>query len=202
MAKEKETGAVSQQDEPTMASVMDKLAAILASGQQTQQKAMEQARPKSVDTHGISAFNPRGQKDYPMPELKCEILAPWLLKPGLHGCDREEVELFNLLEPGEFTLELHDGSRRTVCVVGTKNTQTGQLEQLALAGAYDPETKHHGALFTKEDRQNFPAMRVILRSLLAQQGADVSHVLPMHEEIARTRLPESHPDRLLVSVTG
>jgi hypothetical protein len=166
-----------------------------------QKQQLKQTKRRSNDVGpDISPFNPRGQKDYPMPELKCEILAPWPMKPGLHGLDREEVELFNLLEPGVYTIDMTDGTQRRASVVAAKNTVTGTIEQMALAGAYDPDTRQHAALFTKEDKQLFPSMKIMLRQMLDQQGADYAGVMTMREEARRIALPEGDDKKLLVSV--
>lgn len=181
-----------------MASVLALMASILKSNNETQQAQLQQTKRRSnLNGPHISAFNPRGQKDYPMPELKCEIHAPWQIKPGIHGLDREEVELFNLLEPGIYPIELTDGSRRVVSVVGSTNTITGKLEQMVLAGAYDPGTKQHGALFTKEDKQLFPSLKQMLRQMLGDAATGVMSKL---EEQRRIALPADDPRHLAVSV--
>lgn len=166
------------------------------------QKAQLQQTRKRSNEQGpdISRFNPRGQKDYPMPELKCEIMAPWSMKPGLHGLDREEVELFNLLEPGEFSIDMTDGTTRKASVVAAKNTVTGKIEQMALCGAYDPDTRAHSSLFRPEDKQLFFPMRIILRQMLEQSGIDCSRVMSIREENRRILLPEGDDKKLLVSV--
>jgi hypothetical protein len=156
------------------------------------------ARKKSLDYPPmISPFNPRGEKDFPMPDLKCEIHAPWSMKPGLHGNDREEVELFNLLEPGEYQVELLDQTTVTLCVLAEKNAVTGKLEHMALMGAYDPGEKQHAAFFTQDRKQIVPPMRHLLRQMLGEKAA---HVLPMKEELRRIALPPDHPQHLPVSV--
>jgi hypothetical protein len=163
-----------------------------------QKAQVKQTAPKSLQQGPkISVFNPRGEKDFPVPPLKCEILAPWQAKPEFHGFDREEVELLNLLEPGESLVEMGDGSVITVHVVGVRNGQHGKLESLTLCGAYDAETKHYAALFTKENKQLFPAFRVMLRQMIGERAAAV---MPMREEVRRIALPEGDADRLEVSV--
>jgi hypothetical protein len=141
---------------------------------EVQKEQVKQTRRKSnAVAPGISAFNPRGQKDYPMPELKCEIYAPWKMTPTLHSLDREEVELFNLLEPGDFTVELNDGARAEVCVVGVRNHVSKRLEKLSLMGPKDPDTNMHTGLFTNENKTQWPSLKKMLREMLDQQGTEI-----------------------------
>lgn len=50
----------------------------------------------------ISAFNLRGEKDFKRPTLRCEYFLPWPINPGsAEELTREEVELLNLVRPGE-----------------------------------------------------------------------------------------------------
>ncbi len=157
-----------------------------------QQQQLKQTAKKS-NTQGpkISVFNPRGEKDYPMPRLKCEVYAPWKMSPEIHSLDREEVELFNLLEPGDYTIELTDGSSARVCVVGVRNSNTGALEKLSLLGPKD-DTGLHGALFTNENKQTFPPLRSMLRQMIGQPAVQV---LSMKKELAQV-----HAGQLAVSV--
>lgn len=134
-------------------------------------RAMKKAvYPSNVAAPGISAFNQRGQKDYPLPELKCEIRAPHQIHPAYHGLDREEVELFNLLEPGEYQIDLNDGTPGRVIVRGRYNDVTEKLERL------DIDTFPR---WTNEHKSLFPAMRTMLRTML---GETASGVLSMGQE--------------------
>ncbi len=136
-----------------------------------QAKAMKKAmRPSNDAVPNISAFNPRGEKDYPMPALKCEILAPYSIHPAYHGLDREEVELFNLLEPGEYDIDLVDGTRGRIFVKGTYNEITQTLEKMA----FDTSPR-----WTSENKSLFPSTRVMLREML---GEAASAVRTMGEE--------------------
>jgi hypothetical protein len=194
--------AKANDDEPTTAQVLDKLTQILAGNQEVQKAQLKQTAPKSNATGpGISVFNPRGQKDYAMPMLKCELYAPFQLTPSLQesspSLDREEVELFNLLEPGEYQIQLADESWIPVCVVGRKNGLTGKLEQLGLMGSVDADTGHHTALFTSSNKQTFPTFKKMLRQIL---GSAANGVMPMVEEQRRVRLPEGDAQHLPVSM--
>ena len=185
--------------EPSTAEVLGILADILKGNQEVQKKQLTQTAPKSLSQGPqISEFNPRGQKDFPMPELKCEIHAPWQSKPGLHAFTREEVELVNLLEPGTYHVDMVDGSTIAVNVVGVKNGQTGKIESLTLCGVYDDTTRIYAALYTKENKQLFPGFAAMLRQMLGEDRC--ANVLTMREEKRRIALPEDSPNHLAVSV--
>lgn len=69
-------------------------------------------RPENDHPPNVSAFNPRGDKDFPRPPLRCEYLMPWPIKPGsAEELTREEIELLNLLEPGEVMITRADRTR-------------------------------------------------------------------------------------------
>jgi hypothetical protein len=178
--------------EPTMAQVLERMvdiqAATLAlqtSGLGVQQAQLKQTAPKS-NANGplIGPFNLRGDKDYPLPLLKCDFYAPWKMTPTYHSLDREEVELVNLLEPGDYPVDMVDGSTVRVSVVGVRNHATGALEQMALMGAKDDQGVH-GGLFTNERRHEFPAMRVMLRQMVGEP-ADAVMTMKKEAELIRT----------------
>jgi hypothetical protein len=189
-------------DEPTTAQVLDKLTQILAGNQDVQRAQLKQTAPKSLTAAPkVSVYNPRGQKDFPMPALKCECYAPFQLTPSLQesspSLDREEVELFNLLEPGDYQVQLADESWIPVCVVGTRNTVSGQLEKIGLMGPRDSDTGHYTALFTSSNKQTFPPFKKMLRQIL---GEKADAVMPMGEERRRIALPETDPQHFPISV--
>lgn len=173
-----------------------------------QREQLKQTRKKSNDVGpDRSVFNPRGQKDYPMPDLKCEVLMPWPLRKGfMHGLTREEVELMNLIEPGEYVISLLDGTDVQCCVLGTRNTLTRKVERLAFMGTRDEESGHYSTLYSKERRNAFPSMVATLREILDQKGTSYAHIMTMKEENRRIALPPfladgktPNPDHLSVS---
>lgn len=136
-------------------------------------QAFEKVRnPSNVVSTGRSVFNPRGTKldDWTMPELKCEIHAPWKIHPAYHGLDREEVELFNLLEAGEYVIELNDQTPAKVAVRVIKNDITGKVEKM-----------HLDTNWSEEHKGKYPAMRNMLRQML---GKKAESVWTMKEELA------------------
>lgn len=185
--------------EPTMMQLMAQLIAIQSKGQEVQQAQLKQTKRRSNDFGALrSPFNPRGDKDFPMPPLKCDIYAPWKMTPEIHSLDREEVELFNLLEPGDYTIEMADGAMQPVCAVGVRNANTQRLEKLSLMGPKDDQGMYTG-LFTKEQKQQFPSLKSMLRQMLEQGGVDASGVLTMKEEVRRIHLAVDDPKHLPVS---
>ena len=196
--------------DPTMAEAMAMFAEILKSNAAIQQSALivqqaqlKQTQPRSLTRPPlISVFNPRGEKDFPMPDLKCIVHMPWPLRPGgpgMHGCTREEVELLNRVVPGEYTVELRDETRVQVSVVGDRNSVTGKTDQMAFMGAKE-ENGQYSTLFTRETKSQFPAMTAWLRQMLTDKGIDCSDILSMKDEYRRVALPADHPEALAVSV--
>jgi hypothetical protein len=175
MANEKEI--------PKEKSVDERLLAILEAQQQASQAQATMAQatakrlaPKSLEVGEIaqrSAFNPRGEKDYPMPRLKCEVFAPHPIQPNSHGCTREEVELFNLLEQGSYPIKLNDDADCIVAVTTIVNKATGTVEQMHLTP--DPS-------WSNENRQRFPSTALMLREML---GEKAKHVVTMKAEKAQ-----------------
>ncbi len=142
--------------------------------------------PSNKSGPEISAFNPRGQKDHRMPALKCEIWAPWRSRESDHGLDREEVELFNLLEPGEYVIELVDGTPHKVVVIPQRHSLSGELTRLTFSGALNDEGKPT-PLFTPETKNLFPSMRLMLREIIGDKATAVE---TMKVEIAKVKSGE------------
>ncbi len=205
MAKEKaiDTVVTEEAGEVTLAQALAMLAKIQQGSQDVQLKQLKQTAPKSNTQHPkISVFNPRGDKDFPMPDLKCEVNAPFPLRPGQHGLDREEVELVNLTMPGAYHVELNDGSIQEVLITGRVNKATGKVDSMRWSGPLDEDTGHPTPLFTTETRQRFPALRVMLRQILGDRDAfdsddfadlygrddsPAQQVMPMKIEVRKVR---------------
>jgi hypothetical protein len=162
-----------------------------------QQAQLKQTAPKSnAMGPGISVYNRRGEKDFPMPRLKCEVYCPWQITPELQESSpqltREEVELFNLIEPGDYTIEMNDGTSQALCVVGVINQNDGRLEKLSLMGAKDPDTGHYTGLFKQENKNLFPSMTGMLRQILAQRGVLVDvRTMKQEAQLIKDGLPVS-----------
>ena len=165
--------------------ILDRFAGIQESQTRVARDQLKQTRRRSNDSGPArSVFNPRGQKDYPMPELKCEVTMGFQQKPGLHGLDREEVELLNLLQPGQYPITLNDDSEVIVCVVARSNRATNVIESMTLSGPLDPDTGQYTALFTQSNKQQFPALRVMLRDMLGAAAVPVMTMKAEREAVA------------------
>ena len=68
-------------------------------------------RPENNFPPDISVFNLRGDKDFKRPRLKCEFFIPWPVTNDQESLTREELELLNLLTPGEFSVLRSDRTR-------------------------------------------------------------------------------------------
>lgn len=65
----------------------------------------------------ISAYNPRGEREFPRPRLRCKYFLPWPVDPGAaEEFTREEIQLLNLVEPGEHTILRADRTKIKVLV--------------------------------------------------------------------------------------
>lgn len=202
MAKEK-IADEPQTTEDRLAAALEALARIQLGNQDVQRKQLKQTAPRSNSaTPKISAFNPRGEKDNPMPELKCEINHPYPSRPHLHGLTREEVELWNLMVPGAYMVELNDGTLQPVLVTGAINRATGETMSMTMGGPIDEDTGQPTPLFTDENKQRFPSIATYTRQMLGDRNAfnddDFSDkygrddspaldVMPMKEEIRKVR---------------
>lgn len=206
MAKEKDAPRDDQKDY-SMNDVMAMFAEILkqnqtltADGLEVQREQLKQTRKKSnTKPPLISAWNPQGENFYPMPRLKCTVLMPWPQTPETHGFTWEEVELVNLLELGEYTVTLTDGTTVKANLIGTRHPSTGAITKMAFMGAID-ETGMPGSLYTAERKNVMPALVAMLRDMLDQKGIKHDHVLTMAERLRRTTLPKEDERFLPVAV--
>lgn len=171
-----------------------------------QKEQLKQTRRRSNISGALrSPFNPRGDKDYDLPALKCEMWDPFkVTDPHIGGFTREETELYNLVQPGEYKIKMNDGTYQTVCVVGTTNDETGQLFKLDFRGPRDEEG-HHTGLHTKDRRPNMPATHLRLRMIInrdpdLETPGPADAVMTMREEVRRITLPVDDPKYLPISL--
>jgi len=200
--REKNEQTVPESAEPTMKELMAMLLESRKVDQDLNRQALKQSRPPS-NKRGpeISAFNPQGQKDYPMPDLAFDVLAPWPMTKGrYHPLTVEEVTLMNRVRPGEVIIELSDDTSVHCSIIATKNMTTGKIERIAFMGARDPDTNGYSTLFSKERRHLMPSMLKILHQVLDQQSTDYSDVPTMAQIVKRIALPVDDPQHLPVSI--
>lgn len=189
--------------EPTMAQLLALILDTRKGDQQIQREQLKQTRQKNnLQPPNISAFNPRGEKDYPMPHLAFDVLAPWPMQKGkYHPLTVEEVTLMNRVQaPSEVVIDLRDDTTVRCSIIATKNSATGKIERIAFMGARDSESNQYVTLYSKERRHEMPTMVPFLHQVLDQQGIDYSDVLTMKELHQRIALPSDHPQYLPVSI--
>lgn len=132
-------------------------------------------RPSNEVIPGLSVFNRRGTllpDDAPgprKPPLKCLMLIPWLAE--WESCTREEVELLNLLEPGDYTLALQDRSKVKMQVKVNYKADGVSLSRLTLCQVDDEGNP--GSAFRQGEHRNIPALSDLLRYLLKQHRLEV-----------------------------
>jgi hypothetical protein len=124
-----------------------------------------------------SVFNPRGDKDFPKPALKCKMTyGARPLEPEM--LTREETELLNLLEPGEYPIERADGNLVKMQLIAVRKLESSELSELHIT---------HPTAFSRENQKLLPAFSLMLRSLLRANPLTAPQeklVVTMHEELA------------------
>jgi hypothetical protein len=163
--------------------LMEKLVNVLervAMGQQRSTEAATAALARGKDPSNLfapeqSVFNPRGERDYPRPDLKCKMHLPW--EAEKESLTREEIQLLNLLEPGEFRIKRNDNSWIGIKIEGRINPNSNQLEVLFM----NSETG-----FNDDYAWLMPPLPNILRQILKQRmstRAAAEQVMTMEDEI-------------------
>jgi hypothetical protein len=78
--------------------------------------------PENKFFPAISVYNPRGDKDFPRPPLRCKYALPWPVEPSAaEELTAEEIELLNLLVTGEHLVIRADRTRiKVICRIHTK----------------------------------------------------------------------------------
>lgn len=155
-----------------LAQVIDKL----SSGQiQSTEAILKGKDPSNFFSTEISAFNPRGDREYPRPMLKCKMHLPW--EAERECLTREEIELLNLLEPGDFLVKRNDDSMIKVTVRARSNANTHKPEVLLM----NSETG-----FNNDYAWLMPPLRVMLRQMLKQRADTrdaAQSIMTMEEEL-------------------
>jgi len=168
--------------------LMERLVAVMervASGQQASSTATAEAIRRSQDPSNpfapnVSVFNPRGERDHPRPALKCRMFLPW--EAEVESLTREEIELLNLLEPGEYFIKRNDESRILITIAATTNPNNGRFDKLLMNSETGFNNDYHWLI---------PPLRNMLRQILAQRpGTKVAAaaVRTTEEELALIEL--------------
>lgn len=116
-------------------------------------------RPSNQIIPGVSVFNRRGETlpDYSKPRLKCLMLLPWIAE--WESLTREEVELLNLLEAGEYKVKRIDNSPVKLSVhidYGVDNITPSRL------------LINHETAFNNTNRGLMPSLVEMVRQMLRQ----------------------------------
>lgn len=112
-------------------------------------------RPENERHPGVSVYNPSGGT---WPKPKCKLI--WIAEPvdQDHQSTVEEIELFNELQPGDYTCTRSDGTKMRVKVSAERSDIDNSI--LKLTVWFD--TRDHL-------RHNLPPKTAMLREMLAQQ---------------------------------
>ncbi len=120
-------------------------------------------RPSNEVVPQISVYNRRGEKDFPKPPLKCLMMLPWLAE--WESLTREEIQLLNLLEPGEYRMRRIDNSVVMVHIEVTMNYDGTKPSRLLL---------NHDTAFNNDNFRLVPPLNDFLRSLLKQHPSAIA----------------------------
>lgn len=126
-------------------------------------------RPSNEVVPKISVFNRRGEllpddaEGPRKPKLKCLMLIPWLVE--WESVTREEAELLNLLEPGDYTIKRVDNSKVRVTVNIELHTDGRSPSRLLL---------NHDTAFNNDNFRLIPALADMLRQILKQHRPEVA----------------------------
>jgi hypothetical protein len=131
---------------------------------EVQANALKEAlRPPQSDPPGISAYNPRGERDHPRPPLRTQFFfGPY---PFFHDTlTYDEIVLLNQLRPGKFIVTKADGSKVPFTVRETMDITGTTPERVdILFPAVDAESN-----------KNWMPLTAMLREVLAQAPASPS----------------------------
>lgn len=133
-------------------------------------------RPENANAPMISVFNLRGEKDFPKPRLKCRMLLPWEAEED--SLDREEIELLNLLQAGEYTVVRNDRTKVKMRISIQTKLDSDEASILLL---------NHDTAFNNDYHRMLPPLTDILRQMLKQNPRTkhlANQVLTMDEEAA------------------
>lgn len=143
-----------------LAPALERLADATLAGAKIQADETRRAhRPSNEVVPMISVFNRRGETlpGYTKPKLKCRMDIPWSLRD--EELTREEVELFNLLQPGEYAVKRNDGSKITMTVVVRYAVDQVTPSHLVM---------NHETAFNNDHKNLMPSLADMARQMLRQ----------------------------------
>lgn len=145
-----------------LAPALERMAEATLAGAKIQADETKRAfRPSNEVVPMISVFNRRGNtlEGYTKPKLKCRMDIPWTLRD--EELTREEVELFNLMGPGEFMVKRNDGSKILMTVVVRYAVDQVTPSHLVM---------NHETAWNNDHKNLMPSLADMVRQMLRQQG--------------------------------
>lgn len=122
-------------------------------------------RPSNEIAHNRSVFNRRGvtlpEEEYKKPALKCIMMIPWLIE--WESINREEVELLNLLQEGEYILSRVDRTKIRVTVHVDYKVDNVTPSRLIM---------NHETAFNNDNKDLMPPLTDWLRMILKQHDPE------------------------------
>lgn len=189
LAAAMEAMAAKQATNATDPNVTDMMAKLAAALERVSEASIEGAKIQAAESRRIhrpsndvvpmtSTLNPRGQRDFPKPPLKCVMLIPWLA--DYDSLTREEVQLLNLLEPGTFVVRKMDGTKVKIDVQITYGLDEVTPSRLLM---------NHETAFNNDNHKWMPPLVDLLRQIHhasknATVRAQAAAVLSQDEEEA------------------
>lgn len=160
----------SERREEMVASAMAQLATAMSEVSRSQREGAKliadetrrAARPSNEVVPEISVFNRQGRYANKKPPFKCPMMVPWLLE--WESCTREEVELANLLQPGEYVIKRVDNSKFLVTVTVDYKLDRVSPSRLLMTNS---------TAYTNDSHRMLPALVEQFRQVLRQHPAAV-----------------------------
>lgn len=153
----------------------DRLEAILGRVAQMSADAAEKAANPSNKTHpGISVYSrSKGDREDPRDALKCQMF--WVGYPiDRDTTTDEEINLFNVAEPGIYTFTRTDGSLERLTVTGDRDA-AGHTTRLLFT------------FLTTERRDSLPSMVSILREVFKVKTPEQLELERLRSEVEALR---------------
>lgn len=167
----KEEGSRTEQLMETLSTALVRLSETQLEGSKLIASETRRAHRPSNEVPPLrSEFNRRGVLvDDPKPPLKCIMLIPWIAE--WESCTREEVELLNLLEAGEYTVSLSDRSKIKVGIKVDYKLDGVTPSRLLLNNIAQDGTA--GTAFNNDNFRMMPALSDMLRQILRQHSTEI-----------------------------
>lgn len=150
----------------TLAPALERMAEATLQGAKMQADETRRAhRPSNEVVPLISVFNRRGTtlEGYTKPVLKCRMSIPWELRN--EEMTREEVELFNLLEPGEYQIRRNDGSKVVMTVLIRYGVDQITPSHLVM---------NHETAWNNDNKNLMPPLADMVRLMLKQHAPSIA----------------------------